>query len=340
MQMLPPNSSVSLRQSLLDRLWRQWTALGVAGAGDPDTADYIDIEALVLITTSQGRYDSRLFDEMLDWLWSNGNWVNLQRLRNLQRQLALGDLRVLAAVADFLGQRAVLAKWKPLAKPGIVTEIPAEPEPLFLHDQGKVSLAFGATDPVFLRWGFQRGPYQRRGLSHAPNPRLAANLQFKLRALFGVQARCEVVLWLLSHPTGRPADIARAACYFSKTVEGTLTELVASGLVREVRSGRERHCAVNPREWEFLRSWDLPAGFPAWVDWARRFAILERTFSILSQVGVSDLLRASELRRVMEELQPVVADGGLVPAFASSRQHTGTHFTAALVADLEGLLGR
>lgn len=337
MQVLLPNSNPEFRRPLLDLLWRQWSALGVAGSAESGAAGCIDIEALVLITTLQGRYEARLFDEMLDWLWSNGNWVNVQRLRNLHRRLALGHPRVLAAIADFLSQRAVLSKWKPLAKPESV-EVPAQPEPLFLHDDGKASLVFGTADPIFNRWGFWRGPCSLRHLSRAPNPLPAHNLLFKLRALFGVQSRCEVLLWLLTNQAGRPADVARATCYFPRTVEDTLKELAESGLIREARSGRERHYALDPTEWDFLRTWKTPPGFPDWIDWSRRFATIERISSVLSRTDLSEMLRASELLRVLEELQPILAEGGLISAFAASRKHTGVRFTEALMEDLGRLL--
>jgi len=47
---------------------------------------------------------------------------------------------------------------------------------------------------------------------------------------------------------------------------------------------------------------------------------------------------ASELRRVMEESEATLAEGGLASAFAASRQHTGLLFTDTLAADLGRLL--
>lgn len=337
MQVSPPNSKPAFRRPFLDLLWKQWSALGVAGSAEPEIEGPIDIEALILVTTSQGRYEARLFDEMLDWLWSYGSWVNVQRLGNLHRRLFLGNPRVLGAVAQFLSKRAVLSKWKPLAKAAPV-QSPGNQEPLFLHDDGRVQLVFGEADPIFHQWGFWRGPYQLRHLSRAPNPLPASNLIYKLRALFGVQARCEVLLWLLSNKAGRPAEITRAMFYFPKTVEDTLKELAASGLVQEAKPGRERHYALDPAEWGFLRTWKEPAGFPDWIDWPRRFAAVERIFAVLSRTDLSETLLASELRRVMDELQPVLADGRLLSAFAASRTHTGVQFTEALTDDLRKLI--
>ena len=55
---------------------------------------------------------------------------------------------------------------------------------------------------------------------------------------------------------------------------------------------------------------------------------------------LSPLLQASELRRVFEVLQPVLSDGGLLPAFVASRNHTGVQFTDALLQDLRALFDR
>ena len=72
-------------EGVLNLLWRQWCSLGVAGHSEPAREAYlIDPEALLLATTSLGRYDPRLFDESLDWLTGYGSLINLQRLKNLQ----------------------------------------------------------------------------------------------------------------------------------------------------------------------------------------------------------------------------------------------------------------
>ena len=338
MPTLPANSSLHFREALLELLWQQWAALGVAGALKPNADWCVDIEALLLITTTQGRADPRLFDEMLDWLWSNAEGVNVQRLRNIQKRIPLGDARALAAVADWLSQRSTLSKWKPLAV--VAADGPKIPDRFFSSKDGSPQPWFGAPDPIFLRHGFVRAPIKRRELSQPPNPLSAAMLPWKLRSLFGVQARCEFLLWLLTHESGHAADIARGTYYFPRTVEETLKELAASGLVHTARAGREKRYWLKPDDWRFLRTWTKPAGFPCWIDWPRFFTAQERIVTVLNNDDLSPLLQASELRRVFEDLQPVLADGDLLPAFAASRNHTGVDFTEALVADLRDLFVR
>jgi hypothetical protein len=60
----------------------------------------------------------------------------------------------------------------------------------------------------------------------------------------------------------------------------------------------------------------------------------ERISVVLSNRDLSPMLLASELRRVFDELQPVLTDAGFLPAFAASRNDTGVAFTDALLEDV------
>jgi hypothetical protein len=80
------NSKERLQARVLEFLWRQWSALGVAGSVAGHDFWIIDPEALLLVTTTFGRHDPRLFNEVLDWLNTNSQFVNLQRLQNLAQR--------------------------------------------------------------------------------------------------------------------------------------------------------------------------------------------------------------------------------------------------------------
>ncbi len=335
----PHAFNAGIRQRLLDLIWQQWSAVGVAGHDTGASTAVVDLEALVLITTVHGRTDPRLFEEMLDWLWVNAHGVNVQRLRNIQKQLQLGDAQVLSAIADWLNQRTALSKWKSLMRPAS-SPLPA-PEPLFRLPDGRALPWQGDLDPVFARHGLQCSPLRRREMSRPPNPRSAAALSWKLRNLFGVQSRCEIILWLLTHERGHSAQIARATYYFPRGVENTLRELAASGMAFTASRGRAITYQINPDEWLlFLRSWKRPNGAPLWMDWPRFFALQERLMAAGFAKEMSSLLHASELRRVFEESLPLLAAGELSAAFSAGRNHTGTEFTAALSKDIDTLYQR
>jgi hypothetical protein len=132
-----------------------------------------------------GRYDSRLLDEVIDWLVTNGTRINLQRLRRLHNQWPLADQRVMTSISTILSKQSIMRKWATISHP-----IPAGviPEPLFIHLDGSPIPIFHQPDPDFQRHGLLRDPMEFRRMSLSPDPSRAANLLCSLRALFGVNA--------------------------------------------------------------------------------------------------------------------------------------------------------
>ncbi len=176
---------------------------------------------------------------------------------------------------------------------------------------------------------------QRRELSRATNPKPAAALNWKLRALFGVQARCEILHWLLTHDSGHSAEIARATYYFPRTVELTLREIEASGLVKSSRRGRSVAYRLNAPDWQFLVTWSAPHGFPRWIDWPRFFHIHGELIQTGATPEMSPLLLASELRRVVEKLAPEIELAGLNASLTAGPNDTGRAFTDVLLRNFE-----
>jgi hypothetical protein len=330
------NSKDRLLTSLINFLWHQWSALGVAGQRGADDR-LIDPEALLLATTRFGRYDSRLLDEVIDWLGSNGKRINLQRLRRLHDEWPVADLRVLAAISDRLSTQSVMRKWSKLSLPQ--PEL-AEPVPLFIRIDGSVLPIFNEPDPNFLRHGLLRDPVESRGMSQPPDPSLPGNLLCSLRALFGVCARAEILAWLLTHESGHPAAIARDTGYFSKSVQHTLNEMEDSGHIRSRRNGREKIFWINPIAWSVLITWPQPSRFPRWIDWMPIFFAATTFIDALCQPGLdeaSEQIQSIHLRQALDDAMPALARAGLAEKLAASRKLTGAHFINALLEDLNQL---
>lgn len=286
------------RELVLDFLWRQWGAVGVAGSSRGEDAWIVDPEALLLVTTTFGRYEPRLFDEVLDWLNTNCQAINLQRLRNLAQ--TIGQRSVLNGIAAHLARRTINAKWRSLlrdAEPATTTELMFPDVPVI-----------GEPDSLFAQNGWRRGPVKLRQLSQSPNPDQVANLLFKLRSLFGVQARAEVMAFLLTHQAGHPAEMAERLAYFPRTIQTTLNDMERSGHVLSGRSGREKRFWLRRDEWRFLITWQAPHHeFPIWIDWASRFAALEAVWRFLSKAELESApagVQAIELRATLEKLSP------------------------------------
>lgn len=294
-----PSSSEDLRRSFVDLLWRQWSVLGVAGQVASGGNAAVDPEALLLVSTVFARHDARLFDEIADWLQQNGDWINLLRMTRLQRELGLGDVTVLGALAEHLAQRSAHSKWKGFAKkpPQVDQSVP-----LFPHLPSP-----NRTDDIFRRWGWLRTPVEPRGLSKPPRTNQPGAFLLQLRALFGMQSRAEVLAWLLAHESGHPAQIARETGYFRGSVQNVLNELEISGHVFATRDGREKRFIAPREHWRFLLTWspDGSAEFPQWVPWAVLFTLLRRFHDLIASpafAGYSADLQSIELNRALTPL--------------------------------------
>lgn len=325
-----------LREVLLQFLWRQWSALGVAGYPGAQDPWLIDPEALLLFSLPVARLDPRLFDEIIDWLHRNGSWISLQRLQSLSKEHALGDPTLLLPIAEAMAVTSPHAKWRTLQKMAVPGASALVPQLLF-----EGIPAFSDPDPQFLRWGWQRGRVQLRGLSQSPRPDHPATFLIKLRALFGRQIRAEVLAWLLSHEQGHPAEIARQTGYFRRSVQLVLNELESSGLIRSIRIGREKHFSVRHAQWRFLISWGAEANFPVWIAWAPLFRAFQTFLTCLSEVGLeerSEQFQSIRMREALNESMPALVRVGIAHRLQSTPGITGSALVSAMLADIETLL--
>jgi hypothetical protein len=345
-----PESSTSFKEKFqeltLSFLWRQWSSLGVAGQSRPGGDWVIDPEALLLLTSTLGRHDPRLFDEVLDWLPKNGGLINIQRLKSLQATYGIGHPSILAAMAAITGERAVNLKWRNLSKElslsgsssthrnhGTATAPSSTPEPLFPGVP-----VVSSPDALFLKFGWIRDKIDLRGLSTAPNPHHPANLLFKLRALWGLQARAEIMVCLLCTDATQPAQIAELTGYFPRTVQLALNEMARSGHVLTARTNREKHFQLRKEEWLFLAE-PSEHGFPRWVNFAPLFALLGQIGQkILTLDETASAILPIELRVVVQKISPALLQSRFGRQLRSTTELTGDAFVAALLDDLSEIL--
>ncbi len=187
----------------------------------------------------------------------------------------LGDSRVLSAIAAVVANHSPHAKWKVLVTN---TESGQPLTPLFLSLE-KNDTAWGQPELLFAARGLHRGRLELRHLSLPPDPRLAANFWLKLRSLFGTSSRAEIMLQLLVSGPATATEIARASGFTTRSILVPLREMALSGhLYEPPRPARTRPLrgqpavartrgpsqdyALRQAEWEFLRTWEEPSGFP------------------------------------------------------------------------------
>jgi hypothetical protein len=322
---------------LLNFLWRQWSALGVAGQASGEDVWVIDPEALLLLTCTMGRHEPRLFDEVLDWLQENGRFINIMRLKRILRTEKFAGERTLAAVAACLSKGTEALKWKLLAESVQPTSVTAE---FFISPDGKPLPVLGEPEPYFARYGFRRGPLRLRGYSQRFRPTQPTNLALQLRALFGINVRCEIVLYLLTHEAAHPSQIAREAYYFERAVQGTLVDMSQSGIVQLRSSGREKHYWLLQKHWAALLN--RPEQFPQWITWPPLFSALERIWLKLNDPrleALDPLLQSSELRQLMVEVRPAFERARFDKNLSDDRQYLGEKYLPVFLSDVTRLLG-
>lgn len=310
-------------ESILNFLWRQWSALGVAGGARAEDEWVIDPEALLLFSLEMGRFEPRLFDEVLDWLTINGKWLDNQRLRSIMRKSGEDACRLLGTAASFLSNEmgSYRRKWQALS--GLQkSKINIKEEILFKAKDGIPFPYPQEISPVFQKHGYLRENFSLRKMTR-PVPVVArCNLRFLLRALFGVGSRSECILYLMTHEAGHPAEVARAIGISVRGTQDTLIELSGSGLVlTRIKGKRKIEYWLSRKRWgEFL----LGANFvelPVWLDWISLFSALRTVWTVLNEVEqiASGYLRSSRLREATETISLEFARSGLdMPAVPGS----------------------
>ncbi len=320
---------------LLDFLWRQWSSLGMAGYPQMSDAWIIDPEALLCCTCILGRLDSRLFDETLDWLRENGGLLHLSRLKSISEIPELECKRTLSAMALHLGNKAGTQKWKALV---LDSNGPENPAPFF-SKAGQVPPSL-QPDRHFASQGWLRGQFNFSGKSAKASGNGSSNLLIRMRSLFGVNARAEIITYLLRYGSGHPHEIARKTHYFVKTVQDALVQMRDSGLIR-VRSEAGRKIYSLEREaWKPLLfpSNDIPEFF----DWPLIFCTLIALWSELDAEGfkeASDLYQSAKLKSWARAAYPLLEGSGLEVTLRQESGFNGEAFLPIFIEDMEKLFG-
>jgi len=323
---------------LLDFLWGQWSALGVAGQGAQEDRQVIDPEPLLLLSLTVCRTDARLFDEILDWLMVNGAFMNVQRLKSLEKQYDFQCKSQLGAVAEVLGKKSSHAlKWKSLMAP----EVQGTSEPLFYMKDGRRLPLADEHAPEFKRHGLMRGPLKLRGYSQPFPSHGVSSLLLRLRALIGVNARCELLCLLGATAEIHPAEVARQTGYFPRTTQNALVEMARSGVVEMRSSNREKKYWLRPG---LLDNLLRPGGRPTpWMNWSPLFRALEMLWLGLMDPklrSLEPLMLSSEFRRLAMAMRPLLGEAGWGMQLGSESAYLGESYMPVFIQDITSILER
>ncbi len=301
-------SKNQFQDKIFDFLWHQWNILGVAGTTKPEDNRVIDPEALLLFSLSICRYEPRLFDEIIDWLFQNGQFINVQRLGQIQKKYDFNCAPQLSAVAEILSKKSSYKlKWSGLSK----KYYHKDKEPLFFDKEGNPLPCPNNenANPEFLNHGLRRGQINLRGYSQSFDLQSPACLLLRLRALLGINARAEILCLLASVKEVHPSEAARKISYYQKTVQTTLVEMAQSGVILTRTSKKEKFYRLKPGVLDtLLKPQDKS---PQWINWPpllRTVEILWKKLSELSGQRIDSLLLSSELKKLMSSVYQYCSD--------------------------------
>ena len=264
-----------LREHVLDTLWSQWHELGVAATVPRrHSDDFIDPEPLIAFTATHGDLDPRLRDESIDWVLRYGSYVSKARLKNV---LADQGLREDARFREYAAT---------------------------VNAHGGAGWPAAGGTPVAFR------SRARSLLDDLGRPALVS---LRIRAIFGVGARGELIRAFLAHPglAMTAADLSAETSYGKRNVLNELEPLRFAGLVKSFRAVNADRFSLATVDQLTALVGPLPQRFSPWT---QTFAVLHVLLGI-AQRGVkrSDLQNAVDAVRLLEERKPLFASAGIYP---------------------------
>lgn len=302
--MSPSALRARLLEALVEFAWQQWAQMGVFSVAPHASRWVQDPEALLLLTLEIGRDEPRLFDEVLDWLARNEPIVSARRLKTLCD--GPEDERLSSAVLRWVARQRRPAAADDHSHGELATE------PLFRGPAFPVRNA----DPAFLSYGFVRPALESSGKSSEPDLTAPINFAFRLRHLLGVGARAEAARFLLTAdvPRATTAAVAASAGYTRRNISEALMSLHAAGAVAMSSVGADQRFGVDRGSWAPLLGLD-PDDFPVHRDWPQLLTALRRIVRWLSRSDLEDLsdyLRASQARDLLEDVRPLLNHAGVI----------------------------
>ena len=258
-----PKPAATFRKQALALAWGAWTQLGVSGLTTTHSDWAVDPEPLVLFTAWLGDSDPRLRDEATDWCVRNWRYLSRTRLKNLLRDQPDEVRLAFGEFAATVGKHA-----------GVVWPSATEARNFKLTNRSVLA------------------PLERSSMAWV-----------RLRAMFGVSARSEILRCLLSQ-TGA-ASVARLAAVtgYTKRNIADECETLQLGGVLSVRSTGNRFYYSLARRFAFEAFvGELPHIRP---DWKSIFKITRELVALEAFVGGLPLqtlpVRVKKMLRLIED---------------------------------------
>jgi len=133
--------------------------------------------------------------------------------------------------------------------------------------------------------------------------RTRANLLFRLRALFGLGPRAEIVAFLHTCVGARSSEIARATWYSHTQVQEALSGLARAEVVKKIQRGSQTFYRLERQRFGIFETSETEISY--WFDWPRVFSALRELSVFLANVqseGLSEYLLRSDILGLSQRL--------------------------------------
>ncbi len=258
------NVSDILEEHLLDLAWSLWTELGVAGLYRRHRQYLIAPEELILLTAVIGDSDPRLREEALDWCRSYHSFISISRLKTLAKELGNETIHSLSLFAATLNSVSG-ANW-PILIP---------------------------TPPL---------KFRPSGKSELPKFDSPALLVLRLRSLFGVGARADLMAFFLTREENDYAISDTVEIGYSKRNLADMLDGFAKAGIFDVHLQRNQQRYRFAHREEFSKILHpIPAIAPSWRHFLE--VILKLRNCIRSYEKKSEDTKVIELRNTFTALE-------------------------------------
>lgn len=324
---------------ILDFLWRQWCQLGIAGSVKAADTWIIDPEPLLALTTEIGRHDARMFDEVMEWLAVNGQWINTQRLSTIIESDDVGDKAVVGALASWLSANDKSMKWRGLAA-RMKSHARQPEEPLFHVQAARTGMRPGQIDDIFRGYGLIRPPVKLRGMAQAVNMKVPATLIFKSRAVFGLGIRADVFSLLMTCDGSHARRAAAILGYNHMRVQDVLAALAEAGVVSVHPDGRTKQYRLDSARWHTALT-GRRGPIPRWVNWrslVRGLTRIWRATRALDAARADEYIFSSEMRIAMRSARNDLLASGLGFEIEADEGFVAETYLPVFMRDMRKLL--
>jgi hypothetical protein len=299
----------------------------------------IDPEPLLAFTTEVARRDARMFDEVLDWLVTNGRWINTQRLSTIVKQDKVGDMAVIGAIASWMSEKDKSMKWRGMTRRMVATQQKRNEALFTARHEGTVAV-FEQPETNFEQYGLLRGAIRTRGMTKAVNMKDPLNVMFKSRAAFGIGIRADVMAYLVATDGGHARRIAEILGYNHMRVTEVLAGMAEAGMVSVHSAGRTKHYRADRQQWQNVLLSEQP-GVLKWVNWrslTRGLTAIWREVWALDDTRADAYVFSSKMRKAMQVAKDDLQGSGVHFAIEDDKGYFAEAYLPVFVRDVEGIL--